>query len=169
MVLALGLTWHQPWRPGVVVGHSMAPALADLQPYLFDLHYYARHRPQRGDVVVFDHAGETLIKRVVAVGGERVTLVEYAAGGPPLLVEGWDVVRLRRLVRNPVFKQSVRLREAPVPPGYCFLAGDNRSSSYDSCDFGPVAESAIRGKVLGVPPLCDGLRFAASPADTSRL
>jgi len=38
----------------------------------------------------------------------------------------------------------------PVPAGELFLAGDHRAGSFDSRDFGPVASSAVRGRVFAI-------------------
>lgn len=37
-----------------------------------------------------------------------------------------------------------------VPAGELFVAGDHRESSFDSRNFGPVASSAVRGRVFAI-------------------
>jgi len=41
---------------------------------------------------------------------------------------------------------------APLPPGTCFLVGDNRENSYDSRTFGPLPVERIVGRVVLVWP-----------------
>ena len=49
---------------------------------------------------------------------------------------------------------SVYFGPVTVPRGAVFVLGDNRSSSIDSRDFGPVPVADVRGRVLAkVSPL----------------
>lgn len=105
--------------------------------------------PKHGDVVAF-HApplalvrcgvAGVFIKRVVALAGERV-----AERNGRVLVNG---VPQREPYVLPKLRD--RLTEAPsrVPAGRLYLLGDNRSSSCDSREWGPVKRSAVIGKVL---------------------
>lgn len=76
--------------------------------------------PQRGDVVVFRHAGTRMLKRVVALPGDRV---ELEAGR--LFVNGESVDGRARV--HGAYTASWR-----VPIGGCFVAGDNPAVSDDS-------------------------------------
>lgn len=104
-----------------------------------------------GDVVVAKVGGRkgcsadrVVIKRIVAVGGERVAMHEGL-----LYVDG-------RPQREPYVPARARgaseLRSRRVPPGDVFLLGDNRSASCDSRSFGPVPRKAIIGRVVLVLP-----------------
>jgi len=110
--------------------------------------YYTR-TPQRGDIVTFDDpevAGRTLIKRVVAVGGQTVDL----ANGKVVV----DGVALEEPYTNG--KGSYPLsRTAPdvtvefpytVPEGHVWVMGDNRTSSQDSRYFGAIPINTITGR-----------------------
>ncbi|MHB8669754.1 MAG: signal peptidase I [Acidimicrobiales bacterium] len=130
---------------------------------------YQLHDPRRGDVVVFNApfggrpdrssapvkalrgvlravglaqpSTEELIKRVIALPGETV---EGRADGhvyvnghvlfepylPPGLVEGRSFPPVR------------------IPPGHLWMMGDNRSNSFDSRYFGPIAESRVVGRAV---------------------
>ena len=110
--------------------------------------YYVR-TPQRGDIVTFDDpevAGRTLIKRVIAVGGQTVNLVDGS-----VYVDG---VKLDEPYTNG--KESRPLaRTAPganisfpykVPQGEIWVMGDNRTQSQDSRYFGSIPVSSVTGR-----------------------
>ena len=62
-----------------VYGQSMEPNLRENQRLVIEKVGYRLHGPRRGDVIVLhDPAGssELLIKRVVALAGERVTIAQ---------------------------------------------------------------------------------------------
>ena len=69
-----------PFRPTVVLGHSMAPTMRSGGLYMVNTRYYQSHPIRRGDVVVFHYRGETCTKRVYALPGERVLLLQYDDG-----------------------------------------------------------------------------------------
>ncbi|WP_203991421.1 signal peptidase I [Sphaerisporangium rufum] len=82
----------------------------------------------RGEVVVFDGwDGETTIKRVIGVGGDRVTCCDeagrVAVNGVPLLEEAY-------LYRDDVPSQE--RFDVVVPKGRLWLMGDHRAASQDS-------------------------------------
>ena len=130
---------------------------------------------KRGDVVIFERreGGTTkrLIKRVIACPGDRIRLAERTfpdgtvrecvlletdtvEGGraqfwldEPYLHTDGDTA-----AAYPAGAYTSRLRAAwyTVPEGEYFVAGDHRQVSVDSFSFGPVARSAIQGRVICV-------------------
>jgi signal peptidase I len=131
-------------------------------------------QPERGQVVLFSDprgAGDTLIKRVAAVGGDRVSMREgrlrvngvalprSALPGPcEAELGGGDRVPCRRY-REENGEQRYQVQRIParpaadgweitVPPGHFFAMGDNRDDSSDSRFFGPVSCERLRGRAL---------------------
>lgn len=117
----------------------------------------------RGDVVVFDRVrvdGRTvqhddLIKRVIALGGEIVSIKEcvvYVNRIP--LSEPYLPVRDRELADLSARCGTVEMDEMTLESDEVFLMGDNRPQSFDSRMFGPVNENQIIGQafVLVWPP-----------------
>ena len=130
-----------------VDGQSMEPTLhTGDQMLVWSLGY----TPKQGDVVVltkeFDAASGPIVKRVVAVGGQRVD-IDYAAGlvyvdGVPL-----DEPYINGAMEVPWYGG---LTSVEVPEGSVFVMGDNRNHSNDSRDvtLGTVDTRYILGRAL---------------------
>ncbi|MGE5604004.1 MAG: signal peptidase I [Nitrososphaerales archaeon] len=124
-----------------VYGQSMEPNLHTNERLVIEKFSYHFHGPRRGDVVVLRDPGgtpELLIKRVVGLPGERVTLADgkvYIDGQP---------------LDEPYLNQSTQGggRSWVVPPLSVFVMGDNRSASRDSRIFGPVPLEELIGRAL---------------------
>jgi signal peptidase I len=95
----------------------------------------------RRDVVVVPHpeTGELLVKRVVALGGDRVGLEDGV-----LVVDGEAVCEPSI---DPARQDGVWFGPVTVPAGEVFLLGDDRGSSIDSRDFGTVRVTDVAGLV----------------------
>jgi len=162
--LALGIQAFlvKPFR---IPSESMVPTLEIGQRVLVDRVTFRFSDPSRGDVVVFKppagadtsvcgvrHASDTacprptrgksdtnFIKRVVAVGGDRLKIVEGS-----VFIDG------RR--QNEPFAQlgdcgTCNLEgEITIPAGHYFMMGDNRAESADSRVWGPIPKDWMIGK-----------------------
>jgi signal peptidase I len=118
-----------------------------------------RRGPERGDVVVLrsPENGITLLKRVAAIPGDEVAVIEgrlWINGQPvPIAREGQDLIE--RLGQS---AHLVRLTAGGGPPfgpvhlgpDEYLMLGDNRGESHDGRSFGLVEGKAILGKALGV-------------------
>jgi signal peptidase I len=114
--------------------------------------YLARFgAPARGDVVVLasPESGEVLLKRVVAVGGDRVTVRGGALaidGTPVPLADGVEALgRPHRISRG-----GPELGPVVVPADHVLVMGDNRGNSHDGRAFGFVPRRALLGRAVGV-------------------
>jgi signal peptidase I len=103
-------------------------------------------RIQRGEVVSFHPPGnhrDVYLKRVVAVGGDRVQIVE-------------DVVYVNGHRESEPYVEHVcgsclrKQTRLVVPEGQVFVLGDNRDRSEDSRYFGTVPVSNVVGKPVMV-------------------
>ncbi|MBL3667220.1 signal peptidase I [Streptomyces sp. M2CJ-2] len=119
---------------------SMEPTLRAGDHLLVDERAYWRGTPRRGDLVVFDHGGSRLVKRVAAVAGDTVGIEDgvLTVDGRPVTEPAIDRRTLDGLYYGP----------AHVPPGTVFVLGDNRRHSVDSRQFGPVPVGEVTGRVL---------------------
>ncbi len=138
MLLTIFLMLVFVGKPYIVHGESMMKTLHD-GDRVFVVPYRGDATPDRGDIVVLediDGSPEMLIKRVVAIGGDRVTIEN-----------GWVVV-------NGKYKHRSTSRYVPVaytkvvPDGGLFVMGDNEAQSFDSRTFGAIPGDKVIGKAL---------------------
>lgn len=126
------------------------------------------YTPNRGDVIVFIKKGlyedngnkeKQLIKRVIALPGERVTVKDgrvtvYNTEHPNGFIPD------ATLPYGDVINNTDGNVDITVPAGEVFVCGDNRANSLDSRYFGPVPDEDIVGKlVLRILPLSDAKKF----------
>ncbi len=133
---------------GEVLSNSMAPTLratpAGNDRILVERLSCALRGPRRWEVVTFPDprgGGKTLIKRVVGLAGERLAIRDgelRVDGQVPARPAGLEGIRYRALGPG----------EWVVPPGCCFVLGDNSGSSVDSRAFGPVSIASIDGRMI---------------------
>jgi signal peptidase I len=102
--------------------------------------------PRAGDIVVFpspENPDETLIKRVVAVGGQSVNVVDGK-----VFVDGKALVEpyVNREFPDHYDSDST----VTVPAGRLFVMGDNRANSHDSRFFGSVLTSSVFGRAFAI-------------------
>ena len=116
-----------------------------------------RGRPQRGEVAVFasPEDGTRLIKRVVAVGGDKVQLLDgrLSINGEPMASAGdGDAERFgQRLAQLDLGDGGgPDIVEATVPEGHVLVLGDHRGRSADGRWFGFVEADAIYARAVAV-------------------
>jgi signal peptidase I len=126
-----------------IPSESMVPTLRVGDRVLVNKFIYRFTEPQRGDIVVFESVeggGEDLIKRVVGVPGDRISV-----RGGRLLVNGEPQ---REPYVNKKFPDSSSSAPTTVPEDNVFVMGDNRANSRDSRYFGTVPEKKIEGEAF---------------------
>lgn len=114
-------------------------------------------QPQRGDVAVFDSPvdGIRLIKRIAAVGGDRVELHDghLSINGQPLAhASQGEVEDFGQHVAQLDLGQGggPDITDLTVPEGKVLMLGDHRGNSADGRFFGLVQASALYGKASHV-------------------
>jgi len=107
--------------------------------------------PKRGDVVTFDNpdgSGSTLIKRVIATGGQTVDLVGgvvYVDGEP--LDEPYTLGKASDPLPYSLSGSEISYPYT-VPEGSVWVMGDNRTNSLDSRYFGTIRVDDITSKAV---------------------
>jgi signal peptidase I len=132
------LTVCDPMR---VSSASMAPTVCTGDVVVVD-----HHGPARGlvvdDIVTFASPtdGSEQIKRVVAVGGQKVAIADA-------LLEVDDEAVEEPYVDHATI-DGVYFGPVVVPEGSVFVMGDNRELSIDSRAFGPLPLDAVDGRLV---------------------
>ena len=115
------------------------------------------NKPQAGEIAVFDSPenGTLLIKRIVAVGGDRVDLLNGH-----LSVNGKPVARPDQPALEEYESRSGQLnlehgggpdiQGMLLPEGTVLALGDHRGNSHDGRFFGPIAERELYGRAVAV-------------------
>ncbi len=123
-----------------VDGRCMEPTLRHGSRVLTEKLSYRWRQPQRGDVVVFivpDGSNELMVKRVIALPGERIRIRD----GRVFINDKPLPEPYRR------YEMHYFMREVTVPEGMLFVMGDNRDVSNDSRDWGFLPIRNVRARV----------------------
>jgi signal peptidase I len=144
----------------------MRPTLSGPGSVEVDYDAYDARGPALGEIVVFqgpasqieacaaparrspcptpmpDYGDKFLIKRVVALPGDRVAVARDGR-----VIRNGRFARQRSIRRCLLVDVCALPRPVAVPAGHYFVMGDNRRNSFDSRDFGPVPREAIDGQV----------------------
>ena len=126
-----------------IPSESMVPTLRVGDRVLVNKFIYRFTEPQRGDIIVFESVeggGEDLIKRVVGVPGDKISVRRGK-----LLVNGEPQKEPYLSKRFPDRSFSA---PTTVPEDHVFVMGDNRANSRDSRFFGTVPEEKIEGEAF---------------------
>jgi len=140
----------------IVRGNSLSPLIKPGQTVKVSLNYYSYYPIERGDIVLYNYAGnkDPLIKIIKGIPGDRLEL-ENIGGGWNILING-EVVKNSEnrpfLVSGNAYKM-LSLYEGVIPESAYLLLGEIVSGTLDSTRFGLVHKSDILGKVLHLTSL----------------
>ena len=95
----------------------------------------------KNDVVVYERSGTLRVGRVLARGGDIVTLSESGVVEVNGSAQGGGIL-------YPTYPKSLLSYPYAVPEDSVFILGDCRTQAEDSRDFGPVQCSAVKAKVI---------------------
>ena len=130
----------------VVSGDSMKDRFIDGDNLLVEKVSYYFRDPERFEVVIFkkegmsNHGlkdGDDLIKRVIGLPGETVTIEDGR-----VYING-ELLKEDIYARNGYTSASITVT---LGPDEFYVLGDNRDISMDSRTFGPIKKSAIDGR-----------------------
>ncbi len=131
-----------------IPSESMTPLLHRGDRILVNKTRWRVQNLKRWDVVVFrapDHPEHTYVKRLIGLPGEQV---EIDGGSVKVNGQPADFPRDKTSIGDePGQPKEDHGSNNLVPPGMCYVLGDNRNNSNDSRNFGPVALGSILGVV----------------------
>ncbi len=157
-----------------IAADSMVPNLLLSDRILANKLAYESTDPRKGDIVLFvnpnNRHGCRFIKRIVALAGDTVEIKENQLYINDQKLQRQQITQAQLAAENKNIggkiyyeinngsKYKISLipsKEPPVtdfaqitvPPGYCFVLGDNRNNSNDSRHFGPVPLADIKARV----------------------
>ncbi|MCP5039415.1 MAG: signal peptidase I [bacterium] len=118
----------------------------------------AGQRPQRGEVIIFDSPenAQRLIKRVVAVGGDHVSMTrgEFRVDGHSMRdrnsADDIEHFGTHTALLNLAYGGGPDVPPMKVPSGHLLVVGDARGNSRDGRMFGLIPEGLPYGKAKGV-------------------
>lgn len=122
-----------------VVGISMEPTYHDGNIVLVDKVFYKQGEPERNDIVVVKYGSDQIIKRVVAIEGDKIELIDNE-----LYLNG-------NLLEEDYINEKMDYNDFSyeIPKGKIFVMGDNRNHSVDSRLIGYIDfEDGVVGKVF---------------------
>jgi len=135
-------------QPFFVKGSSMEPNFQDRDYLIIDELSYHLREPQRGEVVIFKFPKNTkqfYIKRIIGLPGETITINDNQV-----------VITNSENPNGFVLNESTYIQS--VTPGKdihmtleeeeYFVMGDNRMHSFDSRNWGKLADKYLIGRVL---------------------
>jgi signal peptidase I len=141
-------------KPYRIPSDSMLDTLRPSDRVLVNRLVYHFRKPRRGDIIVFDSKalGKTLIKRIIGLPGEEISLGNghVYINGHPLREPYVRVVNGVQTPSEPFTGGEPWSLTQPykIPSGHYFMMGDNRLYSDDSRDWGTVSNGEIIGEAF---------------------
>lgn len=144
-VIAVGIVFAFFAKTSIVQGESMEKTLHSGDTLVITA---INNSIDYGDVVVISQPNvlnKVLIKRVIATGGQTITL---DAQTEKVFVDGVELDE--PYIKEPMLFSYMSSGSATVPEGKLFVMGDNRNNSTDSRDIrvGFIDERYVVGKVV---------------------
>ncbi|SDR09321.1 signal peptidase I [Pseudoxanthomonas sp. CF125] len=122
-----------------------------------DVRLIATGKPERGDIAVFDSPqdGTRLIKRVAAVAGDEVELIDgrLSVNGVALEAIGatdTEIFRDHRAMLDLSHGGGPDIHGLTVPDGQVLMLGDARGNSIDGRFFGLVPVGELYGRAVAI-------------------
>lgn len=117
-------------------GYSMEPNFTDGD--VFKINEVPLAELKRGDIILIEHNGNLLIKRLIGLPNETVSIHDNK-----VFINGSELDESYEVVPPPY-----RMSELKLSGDEYFVLGDNRSDSLDSHQWGPVKGDEIKGMAI---------------------
>ena len=128
---------------------SMLPTIRIDERIAIDTGFSPNKSLERGDVIAFTYKNATLVKRCIAIPGDKFELkngIVFINGKKQ--DEPYVEFKEENIDDFINFEDDVIIINGIVPEGKCIVLGDNRNNSMDSREFGYVDYNDISGKAM---------------------
>jgi len=145
------------FQPYEIPSESMLPTLEVGNRVVVNRATYQLGEIQRGQVVVFERppnleGKDDMIKRIIGLPGETVRFIDNEIYIGELRVVEPYLVSAASTPQPGKIPDCAQEQPLPnrciVPDGHVFVLGDNRASSVDSRDFGPIPIDTLIGRAF---------------------
>jgi signal peptidase I len=93
---------------------------------------------QRGDIIILDWNGNSLLKRLIGLPGETIEIRQGS-----ILINGEVYSETYDVIQQEYEREPIKLGEDEY-----YILGDNRNDSRDSHQFGPITGDMIKARVI---------------------
>lgn len=167
VVLALVILMHVVVEPVGIIGTSMENSIHDGDTVVLGKLYFS---PKRGDVVVIDDGERRIIKRVIAISGDKIGFVReggddnyeialYLDKGYGFVKQNEPYIKEKMTNDSGSVFSAIKVADSfedmvsggkyvAVDSGKIVALGDNRNDSSDSRRYGAFAFSDVVGKEI---------------------
>ena len=140
----------------LVDGCSMMPTLSDGSKIIVSTLPWSIDAIRTGDIVIADREEYTVIKRVIAMPGEKVKIVNEGDHADIYVCSSdRDFMPSDRLkedyILEPMKPVEGKEQEWVLSEDEYFICGDNRNDSLDSRSYGPIKKDKLIGRVIYCP------------------
>jgi len=118
----------------------MTPTFQSGQILIANIH---PHNIERGDVVVFHHDDETMVKRVAYLPGDSLQQFYFA--------NEWKFAGSKIMLKS-MRRLKLPVRRSYVPKGHVYVLADNPYGSIDSRTLGPIDSKDVVAVIRNVDP-----------------
>lgn len=132
---------------------SMQPTLLVGDHLLADKFIYKRADPERGEIIIFSYPldpKQDYIKRIVAVGGDTVQIVNkrfYLNNRAQK--EDYVIYQQQNVLPGNISPRD-NFGPMKIPQGTVFVLGDNRDNAEDSRDWGFIRIDEIKARAMSI-------------------
>lgn len=136
VIVLVQVACGQQYRRVKQVGYSMKPNITDGD--ILKIQEVPLSELKRGDIIMIENNGNFLIKRLIALPNETISIQEgkiFING--TLLDEPYEII-----------PATYSVDEIKLDSDSYYVLGDNRPDSLDSRILGPIKGSQIKGKAI---------------------
>lgn len=136
------------FQPFLVKGVSMEPTFSNGDYLIIDEISYRFQSPKRGEVIVFKYPfnpSNKFIKRIIGLPGEKI---EFRNSQIIITQRFGQQIILKEKEGLKFSQYSLQEKKFVIPENHYFVLGDNCLYSFDSKNWGALAEKYIIGRVF---------------------